>query len=241
MGSEIEEILKQLANIDRRAAVWCAARCARAMLHFVPEEEQRPRRAIELAEGWARGEVTVEECAAASRAAMAAAPLAVARGASRVFRDPHLVPRSTAEAVRDGIRAVHLPPSVTAEWRHRAVGSRPRAVRDAIARAHADSVPAQREASDLQLTTLLALASAERWPLTTPAPEQLRAAPEAVAVAWDLVAAATGDHTMLELLEAHARAVRLGLDWEDPVQRAVAERATDEERVRQVLAAKEPP
>ena len=38
-----------------------------------------------------------------------------------------------------------------------------------------------------------------------------------------------------DLVEARARAQRLGLFWDDPVQRAIAERATDEERVKRLL------
>ena len=44
------------------------------------------------------------------------------------------------------------------------------------------------------------------------------------------------DHTIPELLEAYERAERLGLAWTDPLQRAVAERATDEEWARELLA-----
>lgn len=73
-----------------------------------------------------------------------------------------------------------------------------------------------------------------RWPLTTPT--TLHAAPEAVQVAWDRVADCRADHTMADLVEAHARAQRLGLLWADPAQRAVAERAQDEDAVRAILA-----
>jgi hypothetical protein len=88
---------------------------------------------------------------------------------------------------------------------------------------------------------LLGLVQTERWPLTTPAPDAVLAAPAAVQVAWDAVwDPGAADHTMPALLEAHARAARLGLDWDDPVQRAVAERAVDEAAVAALLRAQAP-
>ena len=67
---------------------------------------------------------------------------------------------------------------------------------------------------------------------------QLRAAPCALQVAWDAVSEgdAGGELSTSAFVEAAARAERLGLDWDDPVQRAIAERATDEDRVRSLLS-----
>ena len=89
------------------------------------------------------------------------------------------------------------------------------------------------------LARLAALIGRERWALAAPSAAQVRAASPAVGVAWDWIASAGeagGDLSIAALIEAHARAERLGLDWRDPVARAVAERASDEARVRDLLA-----
>ena len=64
-------------------AVW-AADCAQHVLHFFEEmqpQDDRPRRAIELARAWARGEVTMTQARTAAGHAMAAAR--VMTGAAR--------------------------------------------------------------------------------------------------------------------------------------------------------------
>src|SRR5512142_522904 len=64
-------------------AVW-AADCAQHVLHLFEEmqpNDDRPRRAIELARAWARGEITMSQSRAAGGRAMAAAR--VLRGAGR--------------------------------------------------------------------------------------------------------------------------------------------------------------
>src|SRR5512143_1283428 len=64
-------------------AVW-AADCAQHVLHLFEEMQpgdDRPRRAIELAGAWARGEITMSQARAAGGHAMAAAR--VLRGAAR--------------------------------------------------------------------------------------------------------------------------------------------------------------
>src|SRR5512142_1946349 len=64
-------------------AVW-AADCAQHVLHLFEEmqpNDDRPRRAIELARAWARGEITMSEARAAGGHAMAAAR--VLNGAAR--------------------------------------------------------------------------------------------------------------------------------------------------------------
>ena len=65
-----------LLDVDHHLlAVW-AADCAEHVLHFFEETqsgEDRPRRAIEKARAWARGEITMTEVGAAAGAANAAA------------------------------------------------------------------------------------------------------------------------------------------------------------------------
>ena len=54
----------------RKRLVLCACECARLSLKYVPKGEDRPRKAIETAEAWARGEgPTIEDVRAAGYAA----------------------------------------------------------------------------------------------------------------------------------------------------------------------------
>ena len=53
MNSAVEGLLWELTAIDQRAAAWCAAQCARTVLHLVPDGEVR-RKAEELAHDIAR-------------------------------------------------------------------------------------------------------------------------------------------------------------------------------------------
>ncbi len=59
-------------DADRKQLVLAACACARLSLPYVPKGEDRPRKAIETAEAWARGGVTMEEVRTARRAAYAA-------------------------------------------------------------------------------------------------------------------------------------------------------------------------
>lgn len=43
-------------GMDHKRLVWVACQCARLALKHVPDGEERPRKAIELAERWASGE-----------------------------------------------------------------------------------------------------------------------------------------------------------------------------------------
>src|ERR671917_2467402 len=75
-----------------RLALW-AADCAEHVLHLFEQErpgDDRPRRAIELARAWARGELTMTQ---ARRAAFANAAARDVSGAAK------LVARSTAPAL----------------------------------------------------------------------------------------------------------------------------------------------
>jgi hypothetical protein len=65
-------------NVERKVLVRIACDCARAVLRFVPEGEERPRLAIEAAERWTRDEATIDEVRAAAYAAAYAADAAYA-------------------------------------------------------------------------------------------------------------------------------------------------------------------
>lgn len=94
--------------IDRRAIVEAACACARLGLDHVPDDEGRPRAAIEAAEAWARGEDDP-----AARADARAAVAAAVDGAP----DPAVAAAATAAlaalcAVDDPAEAAAAPASV---------------------------------------------------------------------------------------------------------------------------------
>jgi len=61
------------AGVDRKKVVLAACECARLSLKYIPEEEIRPLRAIEMAEAWADDKVSIKEVKQAAYAAYAAA------------------------------------------------------------------------------------------------------------------------------------------------------------------------
>jgi hypothetical protein len=73
--------LASCLGVDRRLTVLAACDCAESVLSYIPAGEERPRRAIESARRWARGEATVDEVRAAAGAAYDAA-YAVERAAA---------------------------------------------------------------------------------------------------------------------------------------------------------------
>jgi hypothetical protein len=60
-------------GVPRKLLVAAACECARLALKFVPEGEERPRKAIEVAEAWCRGEATPEQVKEAASASAYAA------------------------------------------------------------------------------------------------------------------------------------------------------------------------
>ena len=70
--SDARWMLNAVAGIvERPTLVLAACACARTALHLVPDGELRPLRAIETAERWCRGEVTIDEVRDAAAAAWA--------------------------------------------------------------------------------------------------------------------------------------------------------------------------
>jgi hypothetical protein len=73
---------------DRKRIVLAACDIAETVLHHVPEGEDRPRKAIEAARAWTRGEATqgdVQDDASAAYAAYAAANAAYAAYAAATY------------------------------------------------------------------------------------------------------------------------------------------------------------
>jgi hypothetical protein len=66
---------------DRKVVVMAACACARTALQYVPAGEERPRKAIETAEAWCRGEATAQQVRAAATATGAAYAYAAAAAA----------------------------------------------------------------------------------------------------------------------------------------------------------------
>ena len=76
----------RLDKRDHRSRVLRAADCAEHVLPYFEEKcpkDDRPRKAIEAARAWARGEMSVSEVRAAAFAAHAAAACTATRGAGR--------------------------------------------------------------------------------------------------------------------------------------------------------------
>jgi len=69
-------------HVRREPLVIAACLCAREVLHLVPAGEERPLRAIETAEAWARGEATTDAVREARRVAYAAYAYAAAYAAA---------------------------------------------------------------------------------------------------------------------------------------------------------------
>ena len=63
-------------GVDRKLVVLAACDCAETALKYVPEVEDRPRAAIEMARAWTRGEATIKQVRKAADAADAAADAA---------------------------------------------------------------------------------------------------------------------------------------------------------------------
>ena len=53
--ADARDLLRTLAEKDRRGTVWCAALCAASVAHLVPVEERRPWCAVRLAIGGEAG------------------------------------------------------------------------------------------------------------------------------------------------------------------------------------------
>lgn len=239
-------LLRDLWEIDRRAAVWGAARCVRAVLGLIDERE--PSRSAELAvvaaEAWVRGEAGEADCRRASDEARRLGRAIT--GAGRRGADAAYAAGYAARAVYDTsgfseaifhAAAAYATASVE---RARAAGEAAIEAADrgalevggydkigTFSHLMPDESTVYRDAYRERLDQLCGLVAAERWPLTLLRTEQILGASNAVQVAWDAVAASAPEPTIGALLEAHARARRSGLRWEDPVERAVAERSRD--------------
>ena len=56
-------------GVDKKLLVLAACDCAETALQFVPDDEDRPRKAIETARAWCKGRATISECRDAAYAA----------------------------------------------------------------------------------------------------------------------------------------------------------------------------
>ncbi len=60
-SDDARDVLREITRWSHRIGRWLACRVARESLRYVPEVENRPRRAIETTERWLRGEASAEE------------------------------------------------------------------------------------------------------------------------------------------------------------------------------------
>ncbi len=91
-------------GVDRRFVVRAACACARTVLDRIPAGEERPRRAIETAEAWTRGEATLDEVRQAANAAYIASDNAAFAAATNVA----YVSSSSYAAVADAYNAAEF-------------------------------------------------------------------------------------------------------------------------------------
>lgn len=96
-------------SAKRRKFVLCTCECVRFMLKYVPAGEERPLRAIEVAENWAQGKATIEDVRAAANAAYAAAYAANAAYAAANAADDAAGAREKALAQCADIMRKHYP------------------------------------------------------------------------------------------------------------------------------------
>ena len=227
MSNDVRPLLRDLAAIDHRAAVWCACLCARSVLHLADDVDERVQRAIETAEAWLWGEATAKACAMASDRVQAMVPAGLTANAAR-------------SAAAHAASAV-VSPGVAVQSAEAAADAVSRDLLDALGGGIGDLVACERARTE-HLAALDRLVCDERWPRSVPTTQQLGEAAASMAVAWDAVASRrpTDDLSLSELLSAHARAERLGLRWDDAVGRAIAEHAEDEAYAA-VLLAVDPP
>ncbi|HHO52891.1 MAG TPA: hypothetical protein ENK18_18955 [Deltaproteobacteria bacterium] len=213
MEHELELLLKRLLEADRRAAVWCACVCARTALHLAPGHTPWPRLAIDTAEAWVFGDATEAECRSA---------------AARAADVDHAATSAASTALPEA------PPDAGYTAAYAAAAS------VAYATVGLDADEARWGAAlDAHLDRLLATISAQRWPVTIPSFGQLQAAPTTLQVAWDCACSRGLVYTTLsivELIEARARAHRLHLSWLDPVARAITEQLTGEVQIQRVIS-----
>jgi hypothetical protein len=213
--ADARHLLRALAAADRPAAVAGACVCARSVSRWFGADP-RPGVAIARAEGWIGAVVSVAACRTAGEAAHRAAFELYASGGRAAANAAHAAGYA-AGAVTDGGDA------------ERAADAAGTAAGNAAGRGW-------REAAAGHLELLAAQIGAMACAGTVPSPAEVLVAPVPAQVAWDWLSAQPPPPlTVATLLEAHQRAARLGLDWADPVQRAVAERVDDEALARSLL------
>ncbi len=207
MEDPLAGLFEHLTDADRRAAVWCACVCARTALHLAPPGA--PAHAIETAEAWIRGEASEADCRHAATHAL----------------DLDVAASSVAAAVLDPAACYTAAHAAATSVAHATLGLA--------------APPRQLErARRAQLRRLAHTVETTRWPRTVPTGSQLQRSPEAIQVAWDQARThppTEPDLSIEALIDARARAAAWGLDWHDPVQRAVAEQPSDSADVRRLL------
>jgi hypothetical protein len=70
-GQDACDMLLASTAADRRRLVLASCDCAETVLHFVPAGEDRPRRALEVARAWCRGDASLDDVRSAEAAAKA--------------------------------------------------------------------------------------------------------------------------------------------------------------------------
>jgi hypothetical protein len=240
---DFEELLAELGLADRRAAMWGAAMCVRTALPPAERWGFNPAGVLEDSLSWALERATAEQCWASAPSLRAGAARLEQCEFSycRIQRlyEHYASELPTACAYRAAAAVCEIPYRPSSVARALAWAAAAHAVPLASAQHELYSAAWRATCAarfDERRAWLLDQIAAARWPRVAPTTAQIWAAPAVLAVAWDRLAPLPADQSLAELVEAYGRSWRLRLSWEDPVQRAIAERAPEEPWVGEILA-----
>ena len=233
MGEELHGWMRRLAEADRRATIWSTCQCVRTVLHLIPEgERSRARRSRWSRRGW-RGGASKGDCKHAARDAARAVTITAEGLRRKTFEGSPRRDLAAAEAAASAARAAYQTIGIVAAQRRARYADLAYYAANAAASAAAWAACPDRDSQDWgrgrdqHLAQLHALICSLTWPRATPTPQQRQGALPKLRVAWDAICAVGGELTLAELIVAHEHAALLDLIWEDPIERAIAERVED--------------
>lgn len=223
-ASRPQRRMHELVRIDGRAALGAACACLQEAFHLLPVTHEVPaRRFVDACRAYVVGR--------GSREAVLRAGELLPDGAVSVDLYEPTPGHFTSAVVAIGQLKEAIFPfqsPIDLDWRLPRI---PLLVAQARAEESADV-----EELDTVLAALAPVVDALLVARTQPVAGDVAAAPEAVRVAWDLVADDPETvHSVADLVRAHTRGAQLGLDWSDPTSRAVAERCADVALVGEIL------
>lgn len=226
--SLLPDTLRSVAEADISVGFWCACQCAHNAIIHIPFMENRPLKALDATKQ------QVRHPSKGNRQVL----LYAARDNLDVLREfagtlgPSSYAAHSVYYVAGGVlsaSAERSQPETNSTWFNSTWfivmagnASLQSFLSDSSTRSVQKANTGQYEA-DLERIVLDAL-----WPIQMPDRVSVLNATPALAVAWDQVACMSEDHTDItagQLIEAHRQCSCANLDWNNPVARAVCERA----------------